>query len=101
MEALVSTELVVNLASALAACVQLNSLSSEHRTWALVRLRQLLLSEHGPCIDIADLLGSRLQPSDGSCKVKQSNDPIMDSVRRIVIELGTWYYLNLKVFYTA
>lgn len=81
LEALVRSELVVSFASSLAACVQLNSLSAEHRTWALLRLRQLLLSEHGPCINIADLLGSRVQPSDcETCKVKPSSDPIINAV---------------------
>ena len=80
LEALVSCELVVNLASSLAACIQLNSLSAEHRTWALLRLHQLLLSEHGPCTNIADLLGSRSHASDESCKVKASADPVMDAV---------------------
>ena len=75
-----SCDLVVSLASSLTACVQLNSLSAEHRTWALLRLRQLLLSEHGPRINIADLLGSRLQPSDESCKVKPCTDLVMDAV---------------------
>ena len=81
-------DLVVSLASSLAACIQLNSLSADHRTWALLRLRQLLLSEQGPRINIADLLGSRLQPSDESCKVKPCTDPVMDAV--------SLYYALLK-----
>jgi hypothetical protein len=79
----VSCDQIVSLASSLAACIQLNILSPEHRTWALLRLRQLLLSAHGPCINIADLLGSRLQPSDESCKVKPCTDPVMDAVSLI------------------
>lgn len=88
LEALVSNELVVSVASSLAACVQLNSLSAEHRTWALLRLRQLLLSEHGPCINIADLLGSCSQPSDESCKVRPCTDPVMDAVSEINIQFS-------------
>lgn len=86
LEALVNSELVVSLASSLSACIQLNSLSAEHRTWALLRLRQLLLSAHGPCINIADLLGSRSQPSDDTCKVKPCTDPVMDAVSRFFMQ---------------
>lgn len=90
LESLVSSELVVSLASSLAACIQLNSLSAENRTWALLRLRQLLLSPHGPCINIAGLLGSHLQPSDEFCKVKPCTNPVMDAVSLMVNS----FYIN-------
>ena len=55
---------IPRLASSLAACAQLNMLSAGQRTWALYRLRKLIMSEVGLAIDVPSLFG--LHPIPGN-----------------------------------
>ncbi|XP_068720941.1 E3 ubiquitin-protein ligase HERC2-like [Montipora capricornis] len=71
LETLGASTQVPRLASSLSACAQLNTLSAGQRTWALHRLRKLIMSEVGPAIDLPGLFGVNLVYEQPLHKLKQ------------------------------
>ena len=71
LETLGASTQVPRLASSLSACAQLNTLSAGQRTWALHRLRKLIMSEVGPAIDLPGLFGVNLVYEQPLHKPKQ------------------------------
>ena len=68
------------LASSLSACAQLNTLSATQRTWAVHRLRKLVMSEVGPVIDVPALFGYNLMYDQPLIKMKHVGNQRMNAV---------------------
>ena len=80
LETLGDTAQIPRLASSLSACAQLNTLSSAQRTWALHRLRKLVMSEVGPAIDVPALFGYNLMYNQPLVKMKHIGNQRMNAV---------------------
>lgn len=71
---------IPRLAASLSACAQLNTLSAGQRTWALHRLRKLLMSEVGPVIDVPALFGYNLMYDQPIVQMKNNGNQRMSAV---------------------
>ena len=80
LETLGDTAQIPRLASSLSACAQLNTLSAGQRTWALHRLRKLVMSEVGPAIEVPALFGYNLMYDQPLVKLKQLGNQRMSTV---------------------
>ena len=94
LETLGDTAQIPRLASSLSACAQLNTLSAGQRTWALSRLRKLVLSEVGPSIDVPSLFGYNLTYEQPLIKLKQNTDQRMSTVGSRDLPLHSKKYPN-------
>lgn len=80
LETLGDAAQIPRLASSLSACAQLNTLSATQRTWALHRLRKLVMSEVGPVIDVPALFGYNLMYDQPLIKMKHVGNQRMNAV---------------------
>ena len=80
LETLGDVAQIPRLASSLSACAQLNTLSATQRTWALHRLRKLVMSEVGPAIDVPALFGYNLMYDQPRIKMKRVSNQRMNAV---------------------
>lgn len=91
LETLGDVAQIPRLASSLSACAQLNTLSATQRTWALHRLRKLVISEVGPVIDVPALFGYNLMYDQPFIKMKHVSNQRMNAVCTLpFIHLGYW-----------
>lgn len=79
LETLGDAAQIPRVASSLSACAQLNTLSATQRTWALHRLRKLVMSEVGPVIDVPALFGYNLMYDQPLIKMKHVGNQRMNA----------------------